>query len=66
MGITAVLSVESAEGLMVILVPSPIPGSVSKKYSNWLMGPAVEALEVVIKNDRDSVMLYPLLFLALI
>jgi hypothetical protein len=57
MGITAVLSVESAEGFIVILVPSPIPGSASKKYSNCVIGPAVEAVEEVIKNDLDSVIL---------
>ena len=57
MGITAVLSVESADGLIVILVPRPTPGSESKKYSNWLIGPAVEADAEVIKNDLDSVIL---------
>ncbi len=57
MGITAVLSVESADGLIVILVPSPTPGSVSKKYSNWLIGPAVAELLETIKKVLDSVML---------
>ena len=57
MGIIAVLSVESAAGLIVILVPSPTPGSVSKKYSNWLIGPAVEELLETIKKVLDSVIL---------
>jgi hypothetical protein len=64
MGITAVLSVESADGLIVILVPSPTPGSVSKKYSNWLIGPEFAELLEIIKKVLDSVWLYPLLFLA--
>ena len=63
-GITLVFSDESAAGETVIFVPEPTPGSVSKKYSSWLMGPAVLEAEEIIKNERDSVMLYPRLFLA--
>jgi hypothetical protein len=55
MEITAVLEAESAAGLMESETPFPTPGSVSKKYSREVIGPAFELLTGTMKKVLDSV-----------
>ena len=49
-----VLSVESVDGLIDTFVPNPTPGSVSKKYSRPVIGPAVRDAAELMKKPLDS------------
>jgi len=55
MGMAVVLSTESPEAVRFIFAPEPTPGSLSKKYSSWVIGPAVDEVAEVMKKALDSV-----------